>query len=165
LATALAAVSCELAIGDIPDKRTDSTTGGGGGSTGASTSTTGGAGTTPCCDCDGDGVNGPQCAMMPPVDCDDMNRDVHPNQTMFFDKPADMNRGYDYDCSNAIEREFGSVDCNALLGVMCNTMTEAFLGTTPPACGQPGKWGKCVLSGGVNCVEDVKDTSRVVRCH
>lgn len=98
-------------------------------------------------------------------DCDDTNPDVYPGQSKFFAVPTHpVNGNFDYDCSATIEPEYGTVNCMIPLGVVCNTMTQGFLGQSP-ACGQMGNYGHCVEPGGVGCSEEVLQAGRVLRCH
>lgn len=107
-----------------------------------------------CCDCDGDGENGPQCQGK---DCDDADPNVFSTQKKYFTTPS-KTQGYDYDCNQSIEPEHGQVGCT--LG-LCNPNNKAFL-NTPPPCGQTGDFGHCTFLS-VTC-NKVKEENKTQAC-
>jgi hypothetical protein len=132
-------------------------TGGSGGATGSG-GASGSAGADPC-DQDGDGVRRLSCQG---TDCDDGNRDVHPDQQDWFATPR-ADQSFDYDCDDRDEQEFPEpVVCN-LLGLGGCNVAERFLGRAP-ACGQPGSWGTC-RPGTLSCVESPTNPGKIMRCH
>jgi hypothetical protein len=141
--------------------------GGGGGDSGGAASSGGASsggsgGCANSCNCDSDPVDGPQCGG---DDCDDDDPEVFPGQTEFFSTPAnDAVIGYDYDCSDEIERPGSQVAlvCDAVSLTKCDDY-QGFLGDVP-ACGATGSWGTC-LQGTLSCQEDVLDQEKVATCH
>jgi hypothetical protein len=145
---------------------TSSTTTGSGGAGGS-----GGTGGDPCTpgDCstgldkDGDGHADAQCAAevdggRPGDDCDDCDRDVHPEQSAWFADPRPSG-GYDYDCSGEEDLEHDARDCGGLLG--CGT-NNVFLSSEPVPCGQTAEFGDCLP--GLTCTFE-RDEFRQQRCH
>ena len=154
-----APVGCSLVIGEVPegsdpDASSSAGTAGAGGASGS-------AGCLqPPCDCDGDTHEGPQCSGN---DCDDEDADVFPGQTEWFAAPS-QNNGFDYDCSNGTEKEFGTTSCDGLSGALdCDNQPEGYYDSTV-GCGSPVGYGKCIYED-LTCQQDVVDAAKVVLCH
>jgi hypothetical protein len=132
---------------------------GGGGTTGTGGAPTDGDGRAPdCCDCDGDGFDGPQCGG---DDCDDSDSRVFPGQELYFATET-IGGGFDYDCDGSEEKEHTQATrCNLLDLGDCTTQPEGFLDPLP-ACGAPGEYGVC-KSDLVGCSKDVQSL-RTMRC-
>ena len=110
------------------------------------------------CDCDGDfqkavGPCGGQ-------DCDDWNADVFKGQTKYFDKPANVTIGFDYDCSGQAElKDTATVNC----ALLCGGPGKQGWTQSPPACGATGPWGYCPT--GAVCSAQVTDPNKTQLCH
>jgi hypothetical protein len=123
------------------------------------------------CDCDGDTYLSQEgdCAG---DDCDDADPLVHPGQTKYFGVRAQNEAiGFDYDCSNGVERDPAQggdtvLNCGLLGLANCATVAQAFEDTLP-ACGKPGAWGGCAKVPPLNatCGAQVLDDSAIARCH
>jgi hypothetical protein len=99
-------------------------------------------------------------------DCDDAVADVHPDQTTYFETPTHgaAGGGFDYNCNRQPDPEYPrAVDCSLLALIDCNESTKSFLGTTTPACGQPGPFGHCV-KGMLLCMQQVEEANKIMRC-
>jgi hypothetical protein len=156
----LASASCGLVVGDIPPKADGSTSldDAGGSIESPQEDAIASADADPC-DSDGDGHRSAACSG---DDCNDHNRDVHPAQDTYFDKPTeDGGASYDYDCSGQPDSDrssdYGFLDCSMLLG--CDESKRGFL-QNPPACGEAAPWGQCLKKSELECtpvkVQDVK---------
>jgi hypothetical protein len=132
------------------------------GSSGSSGPTTGTGGA--CCDCDGDHFHaeGTTCGGN---DCDDHDPLVYPGEPTYYPTRAKNPAiGFDYDCSGQPDPDPAlnqTVNCG-LIGLPC-AANEGYLQQTPPACGMPGPWGKCMQQN-LSCVNDVIDAARVMTC-
>ncbi len=116
-----------------------------------------------CPDKDGDGYRDLACQPTQ-GDCNDDNKDVHPKQSAFFDKP-DAKVGFDYDCSGQEDRDVyppAPVDCPDLL--KNPTATCGGSGFNPdPKCGSTSGF-KCAKSQ-LSCTRQADDTLPAVKCH
>lgn len=116
------------------------------------------------CDCDDDGYAAEgTCGG---DDCDDDDPRVHPEQGAYFPARSDnASVGFDYDCSDAVERDPAQatvIRCNDLDLLSCED-AQGFHDALPP-CGEVGAWGTCEWKG-VLCSAVVLDSSVVARCH
>ena len=131
---------------------------GGSGASGGATSSGGSGGCAEECDCDGDDALSEVCAG---DDCDDHNDRVFPEQVLYFDVSAGT-IGFDYNCDDRSEQEFGdAIDCAGLSLVECDEAEQGFLDSLP-TCGNSGPWGTCV-AGTLTCMDQEIDR-RVMRC-
>ena len=142
-------------------------TGGESSSGGAATGGMGGELPNGClreCDCDADdflaeGLCGGN-------DCDDHDDRVRPNQTLYFAVAStNPNIGFDYDCSDTLERDPGqgatAISCLDLDLLACSG-AQGFH-TTMPACGTAGAWGTC-QGVAVLCSAVTLDATAIARC-
>jgi hypothetical protein len=165
--------ACSLVVGELPPAEGGSPAGGAsaGGDSGklpptsgtAGTSATAGTAGATTCDADHDGhkAQGP-CGG---DDCDDTDPDVFPKQPKYFPTRSmgQAKVGYDYNCDGKLEQEQQApVVCLGVNLTACPT-DEGFLGSLP-ACGDTGRWGKCV-KGTLTCDESVSDAMQQMRCH
>ena len=154
--------------GGSTETSTETASGGGGsgGSGGGTTTSTGQGGgcCSPCdCDCDGFPAAG-ACAGTGTGDCDDTNDAVYPGEPIYYVNPS-PNNGFDWDCSGAPNPDPAMtepVNCVALAGIGCPSKV-GFLGTTVPACGQPGTWGTCKKSG-LQCLSQPIEEGKKMAC-
>lgn len=167
---------CFLIVGDLPPPQpedeaaagaTDSSVGGGGAQgtpgPGGGPSSAGSGGAPGGCDTDHDGhLARGTCGG---EDCDDGDPEIFPEQPDYFAEPRD-NGSYDYDCSGHPEQEqTDALVCTGFSLLNCPTDQQGFLGSLP-ACGEEGRWGKCVTNSLLNtCEEPATATSSVMRCH
>jgi hypothetical protein len=118
-----------------------------------------------CADTDGDGFGAVgsdlgACAGSTSLpDCNEANRDVHPDQAQFFSTPipgAPAGLAFDYNCDGKEEQEVATViACSSICGEW------GWVGSVP-ACGQTGSWASCVL-GKTGCFEQAQG-SKVQAC-
>lgn len=91
-------------------------------------------------------------------DCNDGNKDVHPNQAAFFTAPIPGSSSYDYNCSNTEEKQWPNpVNCQ-VSGSTC--VGDGWTGGVP-ACGQNGTWAACSKQG--SCV--TTPSTKQQACH
>lgn len=152
----------QLSMGGDTGNGGRSTTGGAPNTGGRIGSGGAGACKNPPCDCDGDGGNAVGCNGGD--DCDDTDPLVYKNEPFYYATPS-LHRGYDYDCSNTPDYDPALnkyLQCGLLSLALCDTTTQAYLQSAPPACGQGGPWGGCIPSG-LLCVANPRDNV-VMRC-
>ncbi len=124
------------------------------------------------CDVDGDGYRDVKCSLG--TDCCDTDPRAHPLQSGYF-ATRDACESFDYDCSGAVEPEYGAllycvgslVGCVAWCPSSQCTCAAAVCGygfTGPdPGCGNTGPWGTCTSSDGV-CMAETS-TTELQQCH
>jgi hypothetical protein len=135
---------------------------GGGPSSGGSAGAAGGQASNECDTDHDDHLARGECGG---EDCDDTDPEIFPEQPEYFAEPRD-NGTYDYDCSGHPELEqTDAIVCTGFSLLSCPTDQQGFLGSLP-ACGEKGRWGKCVTNSLLNtCEEPATVTSSVMRCH
>lgn len=96
------------------------------------------------------------------IDCADLDPDVYPGQTNFFDVGTTAGlRRYDYDCDGVEEPEYGSYTCFRVPGSSICTAQPGFL--VPLGCGQQAEFADaCMLVPGT-CDADAT-TLAYLRC-
>lgn len=116
---------------------------------------------TPC-DCDND--MHPEVGSCGGDDCDDNDDKVWANEPTYYDVES-LHRQFDYDCSNSYDPDPAwnkQIECAGLAIAMCDDTHQGYLGT-PPACGQPGQWAKCVKNNLI-CEPQVLYGSKKLPC-
>ncbi|OGE17742.1 hypothetical protein A2769_01800 [Candidatus Daviesbacteria bacterium RIFCSPHIGHO2_01_FULL_37_27] len=114
----------------------------------------------PIADSDGDGY--PNSG-----DCGPNNRDVHPNQTMYFNVPYTNNNGqssFDYDCNGAQTSPDSQDSVTTLPAGGCYTSRpsgdQGWVGSLP-ACGQQVIHRRCNGNDGLSCSGTQASYSRI----
>jgi hypothetical protein len=99
----------------------------------------------PCCDCDDDGVPGPQCDAGPPgsVDCNDLDPRTHPDAGFVTAAPK-LADGGDWNCNGTVEVQYPPLECP---GVCPTPVGLGPKGVVP--CGAMLSLFRCQNVGGV----------------
>ena len=100
-----------------------------------------------------------------PLDCDDSDGEVTPEQTSFFSEPVEepctRSQCFDYNCDRRQEREFPAfaiARCERVSNrALCNSIIGwARDGSGVPACGEPGELIECNWNG--SACESISET-------
>ncbi len=95
-------------------------------------------------------------------DCDDLDANVHPGQTAWFDRPSIGARSYDYNCDGDETLEYPLA---RPAGTMCIPPCEPYWLGSAPACGATAAIFPCSLATGGACRLDAVMTVMTARCH